>query len=247
MKKTETNYTDNTVHNDDGFAIIRSDGHKEWWLNKRLHRENGPAVEFTNGDKEWFINGELHRDDGPAIEYVSGIKQWYRNGQRHREDGPAIETIGGSRYWYENGKCHREDGPAVELSHGFKIWFIRGIELTQHEHQQIINKTITLQQIENEENIERRRLFTETYGLERYIQDSKAKIISQDEYRSLYKKDQINDEPIVMVKVKNSTPEHDGTYKFYFMRVPPNMKTPKEAIAWTFGLNKEEYNPNIET
>ena len=45
----------------------------------QLHRENGPAVERANGTKEWAQNGQRHRIDGPAIEWASGRKNWYIN------------------------------------------------------------------------------------------------------------------------------------------------------------------------
>ena len=35
--------------------------------------------------------------------------------------------------------------------------------------------------------------------------------------------------------------------KIYFLKVPPFMDSVQEAKAWTFGLEKEEYNPEIET
>lgn len=34
-----------------------------------------------------------------------------------------------------------------------------------------------------------------------------------------------------------------GHYRTYILRVPPNMRTPREAIAWTFGLEEEQYRP----
>jgi hypothetical protein len=49
------------------------------------------------------------------------------------------------------------------------------------------------------------------------------------------------------VKVKNSTAEPDGTFKDYFIRVPPITKTPQEGIAWTFGLDGKTYAPEIQT
>jgi hypothetical protein len=57
----------------------------------------------------------------------------------------------------------------------------------------------------------------------------------------------LNDEPIVIVKVLNSTPEADGSTKNYFLRVPPEIRTAKEAVAWTFGMSGEEYSPLRET
>jgi hypothetical protein len=50
-----------------------------------------------------------------------------------------------------------------------------------------------------------------------------------------------------MVKVKNSTAEPDGTYKDYYLRVPPWMRTPSEAVSWTFGMIPYEYEPQMET
>ena len=46
-----------------------------------------------------------------------------------------------------------------------------------------------------------------------------------------------------MVEVRNSTPEPDGSRKTYFLRVPPTVRTAREAVAWTFGLGAVEYRP----
>ena len=64
-----------------------------------------------------------------------------------------------------------------------------------------------------------------------------------------------NDEPLVMVKVMNSTPEPDGSFKPYFLRVHPELRpllqdnqvgepqymSGRNAVASTFGLRGEEY------
>lgn len=63
----------------------------------------------------------------------------------------------------------------------------------------------------------------------------------------LYKKVLPNDEPVVVVKVTNATPEPDGTYKFYFLRVPPHMTSARTAVAWTFNMNSDEYQPAGES
>lgn len=44
------------------------------------------------------------------------------------------------------------------------------------------------------------------------------------------------------LQVKDSSSE-----KVYFIRVPPSMSSVQEAKAWTFGLEKKEYDPEIET
>ena len=50
-----------------------------------------------------------------------------------------------------------------------------------------------------------------------------------------------------VVKVINSTKELDGTYKIYWLRVPPHITSAKDGVAWTFGLSKDDYNPKVET
>jgi hypothetical protein len=114
------------LHREDGPAVERSDGTKEWYKNGKRHRENAPAIELANGTKFWFLNGKVHREDGPAREWVNGTKEWYQNGEIHREYGPAIEWANGSKEWYQNGEWHREDGPALEYANGRKDWYLKG-------------------------------------------------------------------------------------------------------------------------
>ena len=76
---------------------------------------------------------------------------------------------------------------------------------------------------------------------------------------------------MMMVKVVNSTPEPNGSFKDYFLRVHPELKplpsrpmnsqeardwfakqkgqelTARNAVASTFGLRGEEYAPEVET
>ena len=46
------------------FLIVKEDGHKYWFLNRKLHREDGPAVELANGSQEWWFNGEPIKRNG---------------------------------------------------------------------------------------------------------------------------------------------------------------------------------------
>jgi len=55
-----------------------------YYLNDKLHREDGPAIERRNGDKEWWIHGKCHREDGPACEYAFG-KFYFLNDQEFSE------------------------------------------------------------------------------------------------------------------------------------------------------------------
>ncbi len=71
--------------------------------NRVYHREDGPAVEKADGTREWYLNDKLHREDGPAIEWANGERWWYLKGKCHREGGPAFEDSNGTREWYYKG------------------------------------------------------------------------------------------------------------------------------------------------
>jgi hypothetical protein len=71
--------------------------------------------------------------------------------------------------------------------------------------------------------------------------------VHRDETGVLYRKEFLNDEPLVMVKVINSTVEPDGSFKSYFLRVPPSMTTAREAVAWTFDMSPESYELDEQT
>jgi hypothetical protein len=87
----------------------------------------------------------------------------------------------------------------------------------------------------------------ERYGLDDFLRDSAARKIQEDECGTLYRKEMQGDEPMVVVKVTNSTPEPDGTFRIYFLRVPPNIRTARGAVAWTFGMREDDYTPIVET
>ncbi len=145
----------------------------------------------------------------------------------------------------ERGQLHNLTGPSVAYPDGWKIYAVNGVRVPDFVIEN--PKQITVKIIEEESNAEIRRVMTDKYGVARYLKDSNAKQISTDNSGILWRKEVANDEPIVMVQVKNSTPEPDGSFKDYFLRVPPDIKTPKDAVAWSFNLTTKEYEPIIET
>jgi len=114
---------------------------------------------------------------------------------------------------------------------------------------------ITFAEIQTETNAEVRRVLIERYGLSRYLLDSKAVRLCEDEFGEVYKTDVQEDEPLVMVKVMNSTAEPDGSFKPYFLRIHPELRpllannqlgepqylSGRNAVASTFGMRGEEY------
>ena len=129
----------------------------------------------------------------------------------------------------ENGRLHSESGPALTYADGFDIYSWHGTTVPQW----LIDNpsSLTADRILTEPNAEVRRIMIGLFGLSNFIVASGAKKIHEDECGVLYKKDLLNDEPLVMVKVINSTPETDGTRRSYFLRVPPTITTAREAVA----------------
>ena len=106
---------------------------------------------------------------------------------------------------------------------------------------------VTADTIRSERNAELRRIMLEHYGNERYLVDSGAQPVQQDEAGKLWLIMLPGDEPLTMVEVVNATAEPDGTFRTYWLRVPPGTRTAKSAVAWSFGLTEEEYEPQIQT
>jgi hypothetical protein len=97
-------------------------------------------------------------------------------------------------------------------------------------------------------NSEVRREMIARFGIERFVAETFTSPPVVDDWGKLYRRTRRSDSDIVMVKMVNSTPEPDGTFKEYFERVPPTIQTPREALAWQVGLEKaEDYRPAVET
>ncbi len=146
----------------------------------------------------------------------------------------------------ENNQLHNPNGPAIEFADGSQVYAWNGVIIPAAAI--IATDQLTIDQIDKETNVEIRRVLIQQYGLSRYLSDTGAVPIDVDEeYGVLYRKSQPNDEPINVVRVKNPTPEPDGTFKEYFLRVPPHITTARSAVAWTFDMNSEDYEPATQT
>lgn len=145
----------------------------------------------------------------------------------------------------DSGRLHNPDGPAIRWRDGWSCYYWRNLPIPRWMIEE--KHLITVDKINAMENIEIRRVMLEIYGTSRYILDSGAFEVRRDKYGILYWMAMKNDEPLLMVRVTNSTAEPDGTFKEYWLRVPPGIRSAKEGVAWTFGIDPEDYDPIIET
>ncbi|MGH2793855.1 MAG: DUF6745 domain-containing protein, partial [Actinomycetota bacterium] len=177
---------------------------------------------------------------------------------RARAYEETVETAG---YWWPNrdfvmvserpthihrddrGRLHAENGTAIGWPDGWGLYSWHGVQVPARVIDQ--PQTLTVREIAAESNVEVRRVMIERFGPSKFVQHGTQ--IASDDFGKLWRLDLPNDEPLVMVEVVNSTPEPDGSFKDYFLRVPPNMETPRQAVAWTFDVRKDRYEPAVQT
>ena len=143
------------------------------------------------------------------------------------------------------GRLHHPTGPIVEYPDGWAVRTWHGVRVPR----QLIERpdTITVEQIRATRNLEARHVLLERYGLDRYLRDADATLVHIDEYGKLWRCDLPGDEPLTIVEVVNATPEPDGTHATYLLRVPPTIRTAKQAVAWTFDMAADDYHPAAQT
>lgn len=97
------------------------------------------------------------------------------------------------------------------------------------------NKDITPKEVIDLPNAEVRRAAVEYVGYEKIVAD--AEVMDKSEADgTLLRIPLQNDEDIVLVHVKDPSTDRE-----YFLRVPPQMKTAREARAWTFGFDADDF------
>jgi hypothetical protein len=155
-------------------------------------------------------------------------------------------------------RLHHATGPALGCDIE-DLYFWHGVFVPAHVV--LARDQITLAEIQTERNAEVRRVLLERFGFDRYVSESGAIPIHADATGTLYRCDVPDDEPLMVVRVTNSSPEPDGTFKHYVLRVDPELRplladgttgdpqalTAHNAVASTFGLTGSAYAPVVET
>ena len=156
------------------------------------------------------------------------------SGNLHREGLPAVE-IGKTKMFFWNGRLHNSRGPAVTTEHGFS-YFWRGLHIPEN----LWNKMFSMSadEILKEPNVEIRRAILERVGFDKVKE--RANCLDSQTVEGgknlLLHLDLEEDEPLVFLELINSTPEPDGSRKHYFLRVPPDTRSVKQGVQWTFDI-----------
>lgn len=142
-------------------------------------------------------------------------------------------------------RLHSESGPAIEWPDGFvaHAWHGRWVSHDLFARR----RSITLDEILAEPRSEQRDFLLEFIGYDRLVEIGPSVVLNEDDRGTLWQVPLPGLEAITLVEVVNSTPEPDGEWRRFFLRVPPRMRTAREAVAWTFGLSETDWEVAAES
>ena len=164
-----------------------------------------------------------------------------RPSEIHRELTDPSRTRG-----WGSHRLHCEDGPAVVWPDGWGVWSWHGVQVPR----KLIEspETITRDDVVHETNVEVRRAMMEILG-PRFAELLGAEEVAREEFlgqeyvllRTVEIDPDVGDR-IQWVKVTCPSTGHE-----YTLCVPPDVTSPVEAVAWTFGTEAARYRPVVQT
>lgn len=140
-------------------------------------------------------------------------------------------------------RLHGLDGPALQYPDGWSYYAWKGVEVPAWmiEHPERITPDTVADAIDPV----LRNCMIEIMTPERFVRMGGANRVSEDEtgvlWRKLWGYRGVTIGSWTAVEVENGTPEPDGSRRRYVLRVPSRIRTPREAVAWTYGIAPERY------
>ena len=140
----------------------------------------------------------------------------------------------------EFGRLHSNAGPALGYPDGWSHYAWKGAAVRPW----MIDSPgeIRLDRMEREPSLVMRHCMVDIFTPERFILNGYAERAAQDDCGILWRRRWGLGGEWAAVEVVNGTPEQDGSRKRYYLPVPgPLVKSPRQAVAWTYGLGEEQY------
>jgi hypothetical protein len=153
----------------------------------------------------------------------------------------------------QDGHLHSLTEPAVQWADHLDNYFIHGVRFTQNVWNAIAKKTISARQAISLPSAEQRAIACQAIGYDTVLAELHAKTIDKEISHLPNGKDlhyqlfsiQLHDDrdrPAKFIKV-----ECPSTGKATLLRVHPNIRKVRTALAWTFGIEPETYVLDTET
>jgi hypothetical protein len=139
------------------------------------------------------------------------------------------------------GRLHSASGKCIEYLDGWGFYRWHGMAVLAKVILQ--PEALTRKDFLKERNVEVRRIIMERMG-DRFVPELRGRVIDTGPRGHLYEVD-LPDDPERVARYV--CVQDASTPRRYFLRVPPHIKTAAEAVAWTFSLTIETYQPLRET
>jgi len=219
-----------------------------------------------NLDRVWAryeANHETYRwlslcayDGAPHLAYLEYFHSYYKPNQAHAlaQLNPLV-----SGYWLGrtvallvrkpvvlardvDGRLNNATGPAIRYADGWGLYALQGVRVPSWVIERPA-EDLTRDDFFAQPNSEVRRVIQERMG-ERFIWEVGARFVEGGPRGILYEVEfpGENERIARYVQVSDASSE-----RVYYLRVPPTIQTAEEAVAWTFGLQGDEYGPREET
>ena len=143
-----------------------------------------------------------------------------------------------------SGRLHAPNGPALSYGDGCRFHAWKGVVVPAYLIEQ--PELIDLRAIAAAIDPQIRRCMIDILTPKRFVELGGAYRVAQDDVGVLWHQ-RWRWEAWSAVEVVNGTPEPDGSRKHYFLQVPPTVRTPREGVAWTYGLTERQYRPALRT
>lgn len=142
----------------------------------------------------------------------------------------------------DDGQLHSATGQCVSYHDGWGFCAWHGVRVPDKVI--LSPEQLTRDDFLNEPNLEVRRIIQERMG-SRFVPELGGRVIESGPRGTLYEVRLPGDDP---ERVAHYVQVQDAsTPRQYFLRVPPRIQTAAEAVAWSFNLSVEEYQPIQET
>lgn len=140
---------------------------------------------------------------------------------------------------------HSNGSPSHIWRDGFFINFWHGVRLPND----IWSTQLTIEKISSEKNAEVKRTMMEIYGMDKYLDDCGANPIDQtiDQHGNPVELFMLPNSQLPIVRVVNSSPEPDGSFKNYVLTATKKVNRAVDALASLAGTTADKYIPVLES
>jgi internalin A len=133
-------------------------------------------------------------------------------------------------------RLHAEGEPAIAFADGYSLYFHHGVKLPE-KYGKVHSDLWQAEWLLSESNAELRRVLIETIGYDRICQQLQAVELDGWQEYTLLKIDNADVEPIYLLKMTCPSTGH-----IHALRVPPDVRSAKEAIRWVnWDIDPEEF------